>query len=297
MTPTDAHPDGLHPARRLWHLLEPLHDVTYFCPEPRAALKALGVKQFWPGYFGARSAPMGPVGTAVVDATFYNFAPRLIAGAIPAVWSAASPAALLDARAEGAAAALRRLVPGIDAEAPRIVPLLSSVVRSANCQGRVLAASNRVIPLPDDPVAALWQCATTLREHRGDGHVAVLVASEVDGLEAHALRVSVGALSAELIKPARGWTDDEWDTATLRLRSRGLLDETGALTPDGAELIARIEALTDEVSHQPYRDGLTPDGLALLPSLLRPLAAAVAASGEIPVPNPIGLDPTPPDAG
>jgi len=292
VTPTDP-----HPATAFWHLLEPVHVVTYFSPEPRAALKAIGVRQFWPGYFGARAAPMGPVNAAIVDATFYNFAPRLIAGAVPAVWSHASPAALLDSRTEGAATALRRLIPGIDAEAPRIVPLLSSVVRSARCQGRVLAAANQVLPLPDDPVAALWQCATTLREHRGDGHVAALVANGVGGLEAHALRAAAGATSAEVIKPTRGWTDDEWNAAVLGLRERELLDDADHLTGEGLELTRRIDDVTNEISYQPYRDGLTTDGLSLLPSLLRPLAAAVTSSGEIPLPNPIGLNPSSPDAG
>lgn len=287
----DVTAPDLHPARRFWQLLELLHVVTYFSPEPRAALKAIGVRQFWPGYFGARSAPMGAVGTAVVDATFYNFAPRLIGAAIPSVWEVASPDALLGARAEGAAAALRRLVPSVDAEAPRIVPLLSSVVRSARCQGRVLAAANQALALPDDPVAALWQCATTLREHRGDGHLAILVALEVGGLEAHVLRAAAGELSADLIKSSRGWSDEEWDAAVVRLGSRGVLDEDGGLNDDGRSLCAEIETRTDEVAEQPYLDGLTPEGLALLPSLLRPLAAAVAASGEIPLPNPIGFDP------
>lgn len=279
-------------ARRFWQLLEALHVVTYFCPEPRASLKAVGVKRFWPGYFGTRAAPMGPVAAAIVDATFYNFSPRLISPSVPAVWETASPDVLLGARAEGAAAALRRLVPGVEAEAPRIVPLLASVVRSANCQGRVLAAANQTLSLPDDPVAALWQCATTLREHRGDGHLAVLIAREIGGLEAHVLRAAAGDLTPDLVKSTRGWTDDEWDAAAAELRSRGLLGDGSGLSEEGRSLLDEIETSTDRVAEQPYLDGLTSDGLALLPSLLRPLATAVAASGEIPLPNPVGFDPT-----
>jgi hypothetical protein len=31
-----------------------------------------------------------------------------------------------------------------------------------------LFAANQQLPLPDDPVAELWQLCTALREHRGD---------------------------------------------------------------------------------------------------------------------------------
>jgi hypothetical protein len=34
-------------------------------------------------------------------------------------------------------------------------------------------------------VTVLWQAATVLREHRGDGHVAALVVEGLDGCQAH----------------------------------------------------------------------------------------------------------------
>ena len=52
------------------------------------------------------------------------------------------------------------------------LPLLRDVVGNASPFGRPLFAANRDVDAPPDPVAALWQAATTLREHRGDGHVA-----------------------------------------------------------------------------------------------------------------------------
>jgi hypothetical protein len=35
------------------------------------------------GYFASRSAAMGPVGAAIVTATFYSFSPDLIGEVIP----------------------------------------------------------------------------------------------------------------------------------------------------------------------------------------------------------------------
>jgi hypothetical protein len=57
-------------ARRLFDRYEPVHAVTYFAPEARAALDALGYRGFWMGYFAARSAPLGMVPREVVTAVF-----------------------------------------------------------------------------------------------------------------------------------------------------------------------------------------------------------------------------------
>ena len=48
-------------ARRFFDRFEPVHAVTYFSPESRAAFDALGFRGFWMGYFAGRSAPLGPV--------------------------------------------------------------------------------------------------------------------------------------------------------------------------------------------------------------------------------------------
>jgi hypothetical protein len=60
-------------ARRFFDRFEPVHAVTYFSPEARAASDGLGFRGFWMGYFATRSAPLGVVPTAVVAAMFYNF--------------------------------------------------------------------------------------------------------------------------------------------------------------------------------------------------------------------------------
>src|SRR3954451_21286151 len=95
-------------ARRMWSLYEPLHVVTYFTPEARSAFEAAGLRGFWRGYFGGRAAPLGPVGPAPVVASFFSFAPPMVARALPDVWQRAEPAAVLRARLDGARAALTR---------------------------------------------------------------------------------------------------------------------------------------------------------------------------------------------
>ena len=48
-------------------------------------------------------------------------------------------------------------------------------------------AGLRALPVPEEPVARLFHAATLLREHRGDGHIAALMAEGIGGLEAHVL--------------------------------------------------------------------------------------------------------------
>jgi hypothetical protein len=84
------------------------------------------------------------------------------------------------------------------------------VIGELDCAGRVLAAANAALPAPDDALARLWQAATVLREHRGDGHFAALVTAGIDGCEALVLRCALD-LRREDVQPARGWTDEQWD--------------------------------------------------------------------------------------
>jgi hypothetical protein len=94
----------------MWTLFEPLHAVTYFTPECRAAYEQAGLRGFWRGYFAGRAAPLGPVGPGPVEAMFFGFAGHMVARALPQVWTMISPERALLARAEGANAALTRLL-------------------------------------------------------------------------------------------------------------------------------------------------------------------------------------------
>lgn len=70
-------------ARDIWRLIEPIHAVVYFSPEPIAELKAVGYRGFWMGYFASRAAPLGAASAQVVHALFYNFTFDHVARALP----------------------------------------------------------------------------------------------------------------------------------------------------------------------------------------------------------------------
>jgi hypothetical protein len=185
-------------ARRMWQLYEPIHDVTYFTPEARAAADSLGVRGFWMGYFALRVAPLGPVGPAVAAAAFFGFHPDRVARALPDAWTYTNPHDAVRVRLAGADAALRRLWGNVTVESQEVVDaadLAWQAASAADTAGRILAAANQALPRPAQPHLALWQATTTLREHRGDGHIAVLLARGVSPVQAHLNRVGGGDLA------------------------------------------------------------------------------------------------------
>jgi hypothetical protein len=297
----------------MWVLAEPVHAVTYFAPEAREAFAGAGLRGFWRGYFAGRAAPLGPAGAAPVTASFFTFAPAMVARALPSVWDLISPDEALRVRSAGAVAALRRLLAagspaqdgttqdataqdgpaqdgphlskGISDQVSRVADGLSEALAGVNCAGRVLAAANAALPLPGEPLARLWQAATVLREHRGDGHFAALLAAGLDGCEATVLRACLDG-NREVLQPVRGWTDQEWDRAADALAGRGWVAADGTVTTAGRQAHREVEAATDRAAARPWQQ-LGPAGVAELAAVLAPIAQACRAA--LPFPNPIGL--------
>jgi hypothetical protein len=213
----------------------------------------------------------------------------MVARAFPDVWTRISPDALLRERLGSAVRALHEHAgPIAPADAAGTAALLRRVVEALDPAGHPLGAANAGLPWPDDPVAALWHAATVLREHRGDGHVAVLTAARLDGCAAHVLRDAADG-SRALTQPNRGWTDEEWQAATERLCSRGLLHPDGALTEDGARLRRFVERRTDEIAAAAWVV-LDADERTHVRRSLLPLARRLAGS-VVPQPSPVGVPP------
>jgi len=280
---------NLHPARRLWLCIEPIHSIVYFHRGPTDALRDLGLKGFWMSYFAGRFAPLGAVGPEPVCALAYGFAPAMVHRALPDAWALAPPDQVVAARMDAAATTLAN-VPGLtDAEGlDELVELAEAAAAACSFDGRALAAGWSGVTAPNDPLTRLWLAATVLREHRGDGHVIAASEAELSGLEATATFVATGALPRDVIAPNRGWSPADWDRAHDRLRSRGLLDDQDLLTAAGRALRTELEAATDRLAAAPP-DALGPEQLARLVALARPLSRALVHAGLVPIPNPTGL--------
>ena len=273
-------------ARQLWRRIEVIHAVTYFSPEPLNALRDAGYKGFWMGYFAGRAAPFGEASPELVMATFYNFAESRVRKAVPDAWSYAPPSAALDARLAGSVAAIRRAIG--DAGVADVAALARRAAESAPVDGRALFAVNAGLPWPDDPLAVLWHAVTLLREHRGDGHIAALVAAGIAGRESHVLHhpAPVGPPPG-IMAVGRDFDDAEWTATVASVAERGLITEQGELTEAGFALKQDIEDRTDRIALSAY-EVFSDDEARTLIDGLSPIARAVIATGDLPPVTPIG---------
>lgn len=278
-------------ARLLWRLIEPVHAVTYFAPEPIGELRKAGYRGFWMGYFASRAAPLGPVGPEVVHALFYNFSFDRVAKALPDAWTFAPADVALEARERGSTAALRRQLGDLAGDPCVAVAadLLGLAADAAPLEGRPLFAANRALPEPVDPIARLWHFSTLLREHRGDGHVATLLSGGVSGRQSHVLQSLAIGMPKSVYGTARDFTDGEWEDVLAELRTAGYVGTAGDLTDAGHALKHDIETRTDELAWSAYA-GLAPGDLKALAGALRPIARAVVQAGDIPLDAPMGLN-------
>lgn len=270
-------------ARFLWQRLEAYHGLVYFVPEADRRYTALGLEPGRMGYFGSRSAAMGPVPAHVVVATFFNFNPELVHAVVPEVWNRTSAAALWDARLGAVDDALGRLFGErlhVD-DIARAAGLLREAVGQCRPDGRPLFAGHLAQRWPDEAHLALWFGITLLREYRGDGHIAALTHSGRSGLEALVLHGATGAVPPAVLQSTRGWSDAEWASASDGLEARGWLDATGALTAAGRAHRDGVERATDDLAAAPWAV-LSADEVEFLGELGKELSGVIAAAGTFP---------------
>ncbi|MFD4942063.1 hypothetical protein ACFWNT_05870 [Streptomyces sp. NPDC058409] len=283
--------EELGQVRQMWHLLEPLHAVLYYAPESFEEAAGLGYRtdERWPSYFAWRAAPLGEVDTDRVAGTFYSFSPAMVREYVPAAWSVASSGAVLAARTRAVDRAYRGLL-GEQVAGPELAEaaaLVRRVAEAADTAGRPLAAANAALFWPEEPHLVLWQAATILREHRGDGHVAALAGAELDPVESLVSFAAIGAALPEVFA-SRGWGEEEWQAARQRLVKRGLLTGDGTAAEAGRALRTEVERRTDEAAAAPWR-ALGEEERERLVELLGPLWVAVIGSGLLPSETTLGI--------
>ncbi|MFI6297252.1 hypothetical protein ACIBEJ_37065 [Nonomuraea sp. NPDC050790] len=278
-------------ARSMWHQLEPVHAAVYFAPQAfeRAAKLGYDVESRWPSYFAWRTAPLGAAGPHLVGATYYSFSPAMVAEHVPGIWAVASPEDVLAARLEAVDRLYRDWLgehltsPGL-AEAAELARAAAEAVTTP---GRPLAAANLDRPWPGEPHLALWQAATILREHRGDGHLVALQAAGLDGCEALVSFAAIGAAPVENFA-GRGWSREEWQAAEERLRGRGLVGADGLATDAGRALRDQVERMTDDLAAAPWR-ALGEARAQRLAELNGPVLGAVFGAGVLPMTSTLGI--------
>lgn len=229
------------PARRLRDAIEPLAMHPVWCRRTNAALDAEGL-DFLGRYVGGRAAALGDPTPGVVAAAFAMFEPGLVRGTYEAARTACPLDRLVEIRDTATTESLHEVLGTVSVG--EVVDLLRAAVDAAPSVGRPLFAGLTDRPPPNDPMSTLWRTCESLREHRGDTHVAVCVAEGLDAVEMNVLTelwlgMQLGGYSA-----TRGWSPERITEAAAGLEARGLLSD-GALTSTGAALRQRIEDLTD----------------------------------------------------
>ncbi len=230
------------PARRLRDALEPIATQGWWSRPAGEGLMALGV-DFFPGYVWGRAAALGAPSASVVAATFGVFEPGMIAAAYEAGVASATRDDILATRAAGGAASLDAIA-GSDECATIAEPLLRAT-DALDGLGRPLFSALRSLPVPLSPGGRLWRAAELVREHRGDGHLAALVAAGLDAVEANVLTERWLGFGLGEYSATRGFGPDALAGGVSRLQARGWMEDID-LTDSGRAARVAIEAATDE---------------------------------------------------
>lgn len=274
-------------ARRLGSVLEPVVGQVYFSPECHENYVGLGFDPSpgdargvalpdGPAYFTSRGSVMGQVAGDVIAAAFAVFNPAVVVPLVEIGWRRTDAPTICRARTDGAVAQLRRILGDDPAGLGRAVELMHRVVEPLRPEGRPLYAGVRSLGMPDEPLAAMWRLGDQLREYRGDSHTIAWSAAGFDATEIGLLTELYWGLPMRTYARTRAWSDAEFDAATDRLRSRGLIDGDG-FTAAGRDAREAIEVTTDE-QMRPALDALG-DDVAELSSILEPWGAAIRAAG------------------
>ncbi len=163
-------------------------------------------------------------------ATFFNFYPRLVRHAIPAVWEKASPEAILAARLRAADAALREILGdavGGDEVAEAAALAERAARRRDDRRAPPVRRRTRRSPGPTKPhLVAVARDHAAPRVPWRRAHRSTRQAGDLDPCEA--LITHGGASDArrrlDVLQRSRAWPDEDWEAAKARLTARGLFD-------------------------------------------------------------------------
>jgi hypothetical protein len=280
----DVSENSLAGVRRLGGALEPVIGSVYFAPEAHQEYVALGFDPS-PGemngvaapdgvaYFTSRGSLMGQVPGTVVASAFAVFNPAAVVPSVSAGWSRTDAPTIREARDRGALGQLLRVLGKAPDGLGEVEGLLNRAVARLDVTGRPLAAGVQALEPADHPLGALFRCGELLREFRGDSHTIAWVHAGFDATEIGLLTEAYWGLPPRSYARTRAWSDADFDAASERLRSRGLLEADGSMTPAGVDAREAVEVSTD-AQMGPVATALG-DHLERLIDLLTPWGQAV----------------------
>jgi hypothetical protein len=286
--------------------LEPVAGQVYFSPECHAAYADLGFSPSpatskdgvafpdGPAYFTSRGSLLGQVPGEVVAAAFGVFNPEAVVPSVEMGWRMVDAPTICAARTRGGVAQLARILGAEPDGVGRAVALLRDAVAPLRPEGKPLFAGLVALGPLGEPLGDMWRLADTLREYRGDAHIAAWTSAGLDATEVGLLTELYWGLPMRTYIRTRAWTDDQLDAAQARLAARGLI-AGDALTDAGRAVRESIEGATD-AQCAVVTDALG-EGCEELIGLLTPWGEAIRAAGGYPPQGPHDLAPLRPQAG
>ncbi|HYN32833.1 MAG TPA: hypothetical protein VES40_09420 [Ilumatobacteraceae bacterium] len=276
-------------ARRFGSVLEPVIGQVYFSPACPANYVALGFDPSssdadgvalpdGPAYFASRGSVLGQVPGEVIAAAFGVFSRAVVVPLVDIAWSRTDAPTIRAARAEGAVGQLQRLLGERPEGMERALGLLRRAAVPLPINGRPMAAGIAALPVPVEPLAAVWHLGDFLREYRGDCHNAAWVAAGLTPTDIGILTELYWGLPVRSYSRTRGWTAEEFDVSEHHLRNLGFLDGAGPstyLTQAGRHAREQLEVATDS-QMQPALEALGSD-IDELFDILTPWGEAIRA--------------------
>ncbi len=240
--PASRYPAG-SPARSLRDALEPVAAHAFWSAATRQAMAQLGLSGT-SGYVRGRAAALGAPAAPVVISAFAWFEPGLIESAYQAGPADLTPADISRTRSAATGASLRAVRP--DADASWLADRLTAATAAGGSPGRGLFSARRAQIPPSDPFERLWWAGETLRDHRGDSHIAAAAVAGVGAIQMNILTELALGGPLGRYTATRGWSPEAIDEAAQTLRGRGWLSGRG-LTTAGQDARRAIESDTDHM--------------------------------------------------
>jgi hypothetical protein len=280
-------------------VIEPVVGQAYFAPECHERYVALGFNPSplttkggvavpdGPAYFTSRGSALGKAPGELVAAAFGVFNPEVVVPAVTFGWTLTAPDTIAQERLTGAVEQLSRLLGERPDGIERAVELLQRATAPLQPCGRALFAGTLSQDLPGEPLGDLFRLGDRLREFRGDSHIAAWVGAGLDAVEIGLLTEPYWGVPLRTYIRTRAWSEAQLDAAEERLRSAGLMDETG-LTAAGRDLREEIELATD-AQMAPALEALGEE-LKELVDILTPWGHQIMEGAGYP-PSPLAISP------
>jgi Helix-turn-helix family len=208
----------------------------------RDRFDALGLPRI-DAYVWGRAAALGEPAPAVVVAAFGVFEPTFLGAAYERGRRAVERSVILDARLDVATTGLEHVLRD-DREVAVLADLLLEATDDLDGVARPLFSGLRGLPTPSTAHGRLWRGAELVREHRGDGHLAVSLDQGLSGLELNVLTELWLGYPLGEYAATRGFSPDRIDAAADALVGRGWIADH-SLTEEGRRARQTLEEATD----------------------------------------------------